>query len=198
MEKYLKSTETIDWNSNNVNQNALSLTKGLHSQEERVTALFYFVRDKIKYRNFIRLPSIDFFKASSTLKRGYGFCIPKAVLLASLSRAIEIPSRLHFADIRNHKIPEKLKNRLKTNLFTYHAYVELLVNNKWIKLTPALDIELCNKIGIFPVEFTGSNALFHSFDLNGHQHIEYISDQGIYDDLPYDTIITAFKKVYNL
>ena len=39
---------------------------------------------------------------SATLARGYGFCVNKAVLLAALARAVGIPARLGFADVRNH------------------------------------------------------------------------------------------------
>ena len=198
MDRYLVSTETLDYNVQIVQNKAKNLVNHVNNENEKAKILFYFVRDKIKYQNFEGLPKKEFFKASETLKRGFGFCIPKAVLLASMARAVQIPARIHFADILNYKIPLSLEKKLKTNLFTYHAYTELYIDNNWIKLTPALNIELCEKFEIIPVEFTGQDALFNKMDKSGNLHIEYIKDRGIFDDLPYELIISAFKKVYQL
>lgn len=160
-------------------------------------AIFYFVRDGIKYKIFTDELPPEIFKASETLKRGYGFCIPKAVLMVALNRAAEIPARLHFADIINHQLPPHILDRLRTNLMVFHGYVDLYLNSRWVSLNPALDIELCNKYGIHQVEFASDeDALFHHLAKNGRLHIKYIEDHGTYDDLPYDEIISAFKSTY--
>ena len=119
------------------------MTEGLMTNEEQACALFYYVRDEIKYKLFSEELTFDHFKASEALKNGSGFCIPKAGLLISFARAAGIPARLHLADIRNHRLPDHIFERLKTDIMVYHGYAELHLNDRWIAATPALDNALC-------------------------------------------------------
>lgn len=197
--KYLNPTKTINCDASEILETAVKLSSNLKNQTENAKALYYFVRDHIKYRITFETLTLEYFKASETLKRGFGFCIPKAILLAALARSQNIPAKLHFVDIRNHQLPAHLKSKLKTDLMAYHAYVELFLNKRWLKVNPAFDIKMCEKYNIIPVEFSGTNdALFHHLDRKGRLHIEYLeeSDHGIFDDLPYEQILAEFKKVY--
>ena len=173
----MRPTYCLDFKSSTVKEKANQLMGELQTKGEIAVTFFYFVRDEIKYRLTTDMFDKENFKASATLKRGYGFCIPKAILLASLLRAAGIPSHLHFADIRNHCLPPKILELLRTDLLIYHAYVELFIGGRWIKATPTFDIEMCKKYNIIPVEFTGMNdALFHRLDCDGRLHIEYVAD----------------------
>ena len=137
------------------------------------------------------------YKASNIIRKGRAWCVPKAVVLATLARAVKIPSRLHFADIRNHQITAKLKKEMGTDLFIFHGYTELYLNEKWIKATPAFNIELCQKFGHKPVEFDGINdGMLPKTTLDGQKHIEYISDRGIFADLPLKHIFDVFYKLH--
>jgi len=197
MDEYLIATEALDFDSPSVRSMAEDLTKGLEDNGEKAVILYNYVRDCITYRFFRGIPGLDDIKASATLERGYGFCIPKAVLLTSMARVSGIPSRLHFADLRNHLLPRDLKESLGTDLMVYHGYVELHLYGKWVKANPALDSTLCEKNDFFPVEFTGTeDALFHKKDKSGNQHMEYINDHGTFKDLPLMDIILAFEKIY--
>ena len=64
MENYLRSTRTLDWESPSVKKKAEELTNGKYKDQDRIGALFYFVRDQIPYRLFKGIPDMDFFKAS--------------------------------------------------------------------------------------------------------------------------------------
>ena len=103
---YLKPTFVIDSNSKVIREEATSLTEAYGSQKEKASELFYFVRDKIKYNPYLALCPIQDYRASKTLRRGEGFCIQKAVALAAAARAVDIPARLGFADIRNYLAPK--------------------------------------------------------------------------------------------
>jgi len=86
-----------------------------------------------------------------------------------------------------------------TNIFTYHGYAELLLDNRWVKATAVFDIDMCRENRIFPVEFDGRHdAIFPTHDLDGKPHIEYVVDHGTYDDLPIDDILNSFEKLYGL
>lgn len=197
MESFLKPTPAIDSNNPVIIEKAESLVRKHENESEKAIKLFYFVRDKIKYNSYIPYHLFDYHIASKTLKRGEGYCVSKAILLAALSRAVGIPARLRFADIRNYLLPEKYKKLIGGNILVYHGYTELYIKGKWIKLTPAFDLELCKKHNIKPVEFDGENdAVLHRYTLDGRLHIEYIRDYGYYSDLPFEEMLNARIQVY--
>jgi transglutaminase-like putative cysteine protease len=183
--QYLESTTIINCDNKAVQEKAQEVAKGKEGAIEKAKSLFRYVRDEIKYNPYLPRYLPEHFRASNTLARKEGFCVQKAVLLVALSRAVGIPARLGFAVIRNHLLPEKVAEMLKTNVLPDHGYTELYINGKWIKATPALDIETCQKNRIIPVEFDGKNdAKFHSHTQDGKLHIEYLLDRGPYEDVP--------------
>lgn len=189
MKRYLRPTPTFDCDNESIKGEAQDLSAGQEKVADKAKSLFYFARDEIKYNIYVLSDLPEYYRASRVLEVGEGFCIQKAVLLATLARAVGIPARLHLAAIRNHLMPDKLKELMRTNLFPSHGYAELYIEGKWVKATPAFDLKMCQQNRISPVEFDGKNdAMFHSHDLDGKLHIEYIQDRGHFDDLPFDTI----------
>ncbi len=193
---YLKPTFVIDSDSEVIKEKATLLTEKYDSQKEKAKELFYFVRDEVKYNPYPS-SSIEDYCASKTLERGEGYCVQKAVVLTALARAVGIPARLGFADIKNHLAPKELIEMIGTNVFVYHGYSELWLNNKWVKATPAFNIAMCNKFDIKPVEFDGvTDAIFHERNMKGELHIEYIKYHGTFADLPFKEIMQAFIDQY--
>lgn len=194
---YLTSTFFIDSQSDVVTQLAQELSKGLIEKEDIAISVFNYVRDKIKYTiDITQYESPDDMTASNTIEKKIGFCIPKSVALVALLRANQIPSRLHFADIINHRIPPHLLELLQTNVMVFHGYAEVYLG-KWIKLTPSFQTALCERHN-FPVcVFDGKNdATFKPFDNAGDQFVEYIKDRGACADLPYEVIFSMFREFY--
>jgi len=196
---YLKPTFVIDSYSEIVKDKAVSLTEKHKLPQDKAVKLFYFVRDKIAYNAYRAFSSFNLsdYCASKTLQRGDGYCIQKAVALTALARAVDIPARLGFADVINHPAPKKLIEMMGTNVFIYHGFSEFWLIDKWVKATPAFNIEMCKKFGIKPVEFTGvSDSVLHKRDEKGELHIEYIRYRGTFPDLPFKEIMQAFRKQY--
>lgn len=189
VEQYLKATPIIDCNHKTIQKKADEVTKRQEAIVEKASRLFYFVRDEIKYNPYLFTLLPEHLRASATLKKKEGFCVQKAVLLAALARAIGIPTRLRFVDLKNHLAPRKLLEIMHTDIFLWHGYNELYINGKWLKATPAFDIEMCKENQIIPVEFDGKNdAKFHSRTQDGKLHIEYLLDRGSYEDVPLNEI----------
>jgi len=190
MERYLKSTEIIDCDAKPVKQKAQALTEGLETDREKAVALYYFVRDGIKHNPYAPSQLREDYKASSTLKRGHGFCQHKAVLLVALARAAGIPARLGFVDVRDHLLSQKFREMIGgDNLLIQHGYAELYVGGKWVHASPAYDLETCHKAGFVPVDFDGVNdAKDSAYNREGKPHIEHVKDHGHFDDFPYDYI----------
>ena len=200
MEQYLKPTEFFDFDKKRVKDQASEITYGLKTDKEKAIALFYWVRDNIKYNMYTYYPKIKAnLKSSVTLRRGTGFCMSKAVLLSTLARAVKIPAKIHMVDIINHKISEKVIDFMGTNVFHCHGYSELFLDEKWYKLTPVFDNETAIKNGFVPlIEFDGnSDAMFSPKDINGNVFVEYIKDYGSYSELPIKKINKIFEKKYS-
>ena len=97
-ETYLRSTATIDSDSEPVRRQARALTEGLDSDRDKAVALFYYVRDQIRHNPYAPGLVLEDYRASAILERGNGYCQHKAILLVALCRAAEIPARLGFVD----------------------------------------------------------------------------------------------------
>jgi len=192
MENYLTCTEIIDCDTESIVAKAQELTHGLETDREKAVALFYFVRDGIKYNPYAPGDFHDN-RASVVLERGHGFCYQKAILLAALARAVGIPARLGFADIRNHLMSKEFSKKMfGSNVLVYHGWAELYIDDSWVIATPAYDLKTCKAGGFIPVEFDGvSDAKFHRSNRDGKLHIEYIKQHGHYEDLPWAEIIDA-------
>jgi transglutaminase-like putative cysteine protease len=189
MRQYLHPTETIDSDHPSIMQKAEEIANHLETDTEKAVALFYFVRDQIKYNPFMPRFLPEHFRASNTLERKTGFCIQKAVLLSALSRAVGIPSRLGFAVLKNHLLPEKLANILIEDELPDHGFAEMYLDGRWVKANASFDIATCKDF-IIPVEFDGKkDALFNSHTRDGRLHIEYVLFRDSYDDVPVEKII---------
>jgi transglutaminase-like putative cysteine protease len=160
-------------------------------------SLYYGVRDAIRYNPFLDFSKDETFQASRCVTAGEGFCIGKAALLAACARADGIPARVGFADVKNHLTTPALRERMGTDLFIYHGYAELLLEGKWVKATPAFNVELCKRFKVKPLEFDGrEDSIFHPFDENDRRHMEYLRDRGNHADVPVEEITLAFREAY--
>lgn len=170
---------------------------GSGSERERAINLYLAVRDGFLYDPYSIRVVPEAFRASSCLTAGRGFCITKAVLLAAAARAVGIPARLGFADVKNHLATPRLLELMGTDVFHYHGYTGLFLDGRWVKATPAFNIELCRRFGIKPLDFDGTeDSIFHPFDEAGRQHMEYVREHGDYDDLPFEELAEMFRTVY--
>ena len=86
---------------------------------------------------------------------------------------------------------------MKTDIFHWHGYADLLLNEKWVKATPAFNKSLTDKFRMKSLEFDGVNdSIYHPFDLEGNKHMEYLQDRGTYADLPIAEMIQSFRELY--
>jgi transglutaminase-like putative cysteine protease len=167
------------------------------SQRDRAVSLYYAVRDEIRYNPFLDFTKPAVFTASSVLAAGEGFCIGKAALLAACSRAAGIPARVGFADVKNHLTSPRLAETMGSDLFVYHGFTEFRIGDKWVKATPAFNLELCRRFRVKPLEFDGAtDSIFHPFDEDNRRHMEYLRDRGSFADVPVDDIQKVFRETY--
>ncbi|MCD6567532.1 MAG: transglutaminase family protein [Dehalococcoidia bacterium] len=197
LELYLKPSELINADNEAIQETAKRLTLGCTCDEERISRLFYFVRDTIKYSVYMISTHPDDFKASTTLARGKGYCVQKAVLLTALGRAAGVPSRLVFAKIRNHRTPAHLMERTGTDVFPGHGYNQFYLHGEWINATATFDRELCLRMGFPMVEFDGTrHATLPTTDLKGNPFIEYLEVYPPRADVPLEWIAERVSLIW--
>jgi transglutaminase-like putative cysteine protease len=197
MSVYLEATSYIDCDHPHVVRHAEAAVGDATSDMDRAIRLFYAVRDGIRYNPYAFSFEPEAYRASVISDTRNNFCIPKAILLAADARALGIPARLGFADVRNHLTTERLRALMKTDLFVFHGFAELLLDGRWVKATPAFDAALCKRFGVRPLEFDGKNdALFHEFTRDGRKHMQYVRDRGTFADFPLDEMTVAVRAAY--
>lgn len=140
---------------------------GAASDRQQAVALFGAVRDGWRYDPYNTSNDPTAFRASTVLTTGRNWCVPKSVLLTAACRAIGVPARLGFADVRNHLQSEKLRETMGTDLFVFHGCAEMWIDGAWRQASSAFN-----------------------------RHMEYVSERGSYVDLPLDEMLAAFAEVY--
>ena len=196
MSEYLKPGRYVDSSHPAVGAFARQNAQGKNDREKSVS-LYYAVRDRIRYNPFLDFSKPEAFRASSVLEAGEGFCIGKAALLAACARADGIPTRVGFADVKNHLTTPALRERMGSDLFVYHGYTELLLEGRWVKATPAFNVELCRRFKVKPLEFDGrEDSIFHPYDEDDRRHMEYLRERGSHADVPVAEIMQAFREAY--
>jgi len=164
---------------------------------ERAVSLYYAVRDLVRYNPFLDFSDERVYRASDTLEAGVGFCIGKAALLAAVARAAGIPARVGFADVKNHLTTPRLAEYMGSDSFVYHGFTELWLDGRWVKATPAFNLDLCRRFRVKPLEFDGrEDSIFHPFDEDDRRHMEYLRDRGSFADVPVAEIQEVFRTEY--
>jgi transglutaminase-like putative cysteine protease len=195
--EHLAPTAFIDADQPTVRAFAERAVDGASDERERVRRLFTAVRDEILYDPYSITGEPGDYVASAVIERGVAYCIPKAVVLAATARALDIPARLGFADVRNHLQSERLAEQMGTDVFVWHGYTELYVGGHWRKATSAFNASLCARFGVEPLDFDGSaDAMLHAFSGDGSRYMEYLCEHGSYADLPLEHLLEVLDATY--
>lgn len=197
MHEYLTSTEYFNFEHEAVQAFSAKLIKEGMSDIEKAVALYYGVRDGIRYNPYVFTPAKESFTAAHCLGEGQSYCIPKAILLAALARLNGIPSRIGLADVKNHLSSPGLIEWLKSDVFVMHGYTEMYLQGKWVKATPAFDNKLCAQMKVLPLEFNGlEDSIFHEHNGEGERHMEYLADHGQFSEVPFELIVGYIANAY--
>ncbi|MDJ0848036.1 MAG: transglutaminase family protein [Myxococcota bacterium] len=194
---FLEPSPTVESRNPQVEAFARAHSGNAEDPRERAVALYFAVRDGIRYDPYTVDVSVEGLRAGATLASGRGWCVSKAILLAACCRALGIPARLGFADVRNHLSTERMRRHMATDVFYWHGYASIHLGGAWVKATPAFNIELCEKFRLAPLDFDGrEDSIYHPFDLEGNRHMEYLSQRGEFADVPLEAMLATFREFY--
>ncbi|MEE1752045.1 transglutaminase-like domain-containing protein [Streptomyces sp. SP18CS02] len=165
----------------------------------QVVDLYYAVRDGLFYEVYGADLSRQGLRASSIAVAGQGFCIHKSILFATAVRAVGVPSRIVFADVRNHLASDRLKQLIGGDVF-FHALTSVQLDGRWTRATPVFNKLLCRLYGMKPLEFDGTaDSMHHPYqdDANGGGvQMEFLKEHGEFDDLPYDFVMESIRRAH--
>jgi transglutaminase-like putative cysteine protease len=164
---------------------------------ERARRQYYAVRVGFRYDPYRIDLRPEGMRASAGLAQGYGWCVNKAALFVAAARAVGIPARVGYADVRNPLSTERMRRLVQSDLYRWHGYAESWLEGAWVKCTPAFNVELCERFGLWPLEWDArGDSLYHAYDREGRRHMEYVHQRGSFDDVPLDAIARDFALHY--
>jgi transglutaminase-like putative cysteine protease len=200
-DKLLKATEFLDHRSSAVRgftRTVLSDPDGM-TDIDKARALYYAVRDGIRYEVYGADLSRRGLTASAILQRGVGFCVHKSIVYAAAVRSVGIPSRIIYGDVRNHLASPRLRQLVGGDVFRFHSLTTVHLDGRWVKATPVFNKLLCTLYRIKPLDFDGrSDSVYHPYDDEGRRHMEFLHLHGEFDDVPYDLVVNGIRQAHPL
>jgi transglutaminase-like putative cysteine protease len=202
VEANLAPTELLDHESPQVRrfvEKAVGTDLSEMEPAARAVALFYAVRDGLRYEVYQSDLSREGMRASAIIDRGFGFCIHKSLVYAAVTRAAGVPSRIVLGDVRNHLASPRLRELVGGDLFRFHCLTEVHLGGRWVKATPVFNRMLCRLYKIAPLEFDGeTDSVYHPYDEQGRRHMEFVHWHGEFDDFPYDLVVDGIREAHPL
>ena len=164
--------------------------------KELAVDLYYLVRDGFIYDPYHLNLTHEGLKASNVLSKKRAWCVEKSIVLCAAARKLGIPARMGFAVVKNHIGVEKLTRYLKREEIVFHGFVELFLNEKWVKCTPAFDERICAISKVEPLNWDGeTDSLFQAYEKD-QKFMEYLHFYGIFSDVPIELMNAEMKKYY--
>lgn len=196
---YCAPSEYIDSDCEAVRAFAHEVAGSIATPWERAQRLYTAVRDGIRYNPYLDYGDPGVYRASTVLSAGHGYCVGKAALYAAAARSVGIPARVGFADVRSHLATRRLLELVRTDVFAWHGYAEVWLDQGWVKVTPTFNATLCQKLGVAVLEFDGAtDAILQPAAGSGGQVMEYLVHHGVFHDVPAKFLMEEIARLYPL
>ncbi|MEW7291766.1 transglutaminase-like domain-containing protein [Aquimarina sp. 2304DJ70-9] len=194
---YLAATEYFDYETDEIQKIVKEFKTDRLTDKEKAEQLYLKIRDEWKYDPYTISLLKEAYKASYVAKKTTGHCVDKSILLIACLRAVGIPARIHLAKVKNHIAVERLTEKFGTNELTPHGMINVYLNGKWLKASPAFNASLCKMCNVAPLEFDGENdSILQEFNNEGNVFMEYLEDYGHFEDVPVDFMLNNMKEHY--
>ena len=195
MKEYLCETPFLDFQHGSFDAFIAGIDTNL-PEKEKAIALYFLVRDAFLYDPYHLDLTHEGLKASNVLSKKRSWCVEKSSVLAACLRKVGIPSRLGYAIVTNHIGVEKLTHYLRRDEIVFHGFVDVYLNGKWVKCTPAFDQRICRVSGVTPLDWDGeTDSLFQEYDQE-KKFMEYKHFYGTFSDVPIELMNSEMKAHY--
>jgi len=199
--KYLGSTYYFDFENESVQKLIAEYKNDTISYKEKTIGIYTKVRDNWKYDPYsISLSKEkEKYRSSHIAEKQSENCVEKSIILIACLRTLGIPARLHLGKVKNHITVDRLTEKFGSNELTPHGMVNVYLDNKWLKMSPAFNKSLCEKLNVEPLEFDGENNFFlQQYNSEGTRFMEYLDDYGYFEDVPLDFMIRNIKETIHI
>lgn len=194
---YLSPTTYLDYNHTSIQALIADYKEKTQSDKAITIALYTKIRDDWRYDPYSIGLTENHYKASTIAEKNTGNCVEKSILLIACLRALNIPARIHLGKVKNHIAVERLTEKFGTNELTPHGMVNVQLEGKWLKLSPAFNQSLCHRFGVPPLDFDGENdSYLQQFNDKGDLFMEYLDDYGHFEDIPLAFMFENIKAHY--
>lgn len=125
--EYLKSSDIIDYENEEIKKMAINLAKGIDNEIELAKRVYEYVRDNILHSSDIK-GKIVACSASEVLRFKQGICFAKSHLLAAFLRCLKVPVGFCYQKL--------LSDNKSPNSFVLHGLNAIYLKNlrKWIRI----------------------------------------------------------------
>ncbi|MET1259356.1 transglutaminase family protein [Flagellimonas sp. DF-77] len=196
MERYLQESYYLDYNATTIKALTAPFLM-IEKPVDRAKAIYLAIRDGWRYNPYQISMNTENYRASVISGKSEGHCVDKAILLTACLRGLGIPARLRLAKVTNHIAVDRLTERFGSNVLTPHGMVDVHLEGKWVKATPAFNKALCERCQVAPLEFDGKNdSMFQEFNQEGRQFMEYLEDYGAFEDVPLEFMMGNLRENY--
>lgn len=194
---YLNASYFFDFEDESIQALIAPFQSDALSEKEKAIALYTKVRDDWKYDPYSISLSKETYRASNIANKPNGNCVEKSIVLIACLRGLGIPARLHLGKVKNHIAVERLTEKFGSNELTPHGMVNVFLNDKWLKISPAFNASLCERLNVDPVDFDGeTDSFLQQYDSEGSQFMEYTDDYGHFEDVPVEFMVQNVKEHY--
>ena len=194
---YLKSSYFFDFEHESIRELIREFQDNSISDQEKAIGIYMKVRDGWRYDPYHISLVKDTFRASEIAQKSKGNCVEKSILLIACLRGLKIPARLHLGKVKNHIAVDRLTEKFGSNELTPHGMVNVRLNGKWLKISPAFNRSLCEKFKVEPLDFDGEKSSFlQQFNSEGTLFMEYLDDYGHFEDVPLKFMIKNITAHY--
>lgn len=196
MEEFVKDTYFLDFQCPVYDEFCENIVQN-EDQTILAVQIYNLVRESFLYDPYHLDLRPSALIGSEIIRKGRrAWCVEKAIVLAACARKFNIPSRLGYAIVTNHIGVEKLTNYLRRPEIVFHGFVEMYLQGKWVKCTPAFDSRICRISGVSPLEWNGEeDSMFQEFD-QGKKFMKYLHYYGTFSDVPVMLMNEEMKKYY--
>lgn len=195
MKAFLQETSFLNYSHANFSTFLAGFTC---SETPKLTAIALYekVRDAFLYDPYHLHLTENALQGSHILTKKRAWCVEKAIVLCASARRLGIPARLGYAVVVNHIGVERLLQYLRRPEIVFHGYVELYLDNRWVKCTPSFDRKICRMTGVPPLVWDGeSDSLFQAY-AGESQFMEYVHDYGSFADVPLTLMKSEMQNYY--
>lgn len=193
--EFLRETPRIDFSTPEV-QAFMRTIPVFEDSRSQAIAIYETVRDSFLYDPYHLDLRPESLKASVVASKKRAWCVEKSLLACACFRASGFPARLGFGIVKNHIGVEKLLMYLKRDEIVFHGYVEIFLEGRWVKCTPAFDPRICKLSGVPVLQWDGrEDSLFQGY-VGANRFMEYLHFYGEFEDIPFELMHREMLKYY--